>query len=156
MPMGYRHGAHSVFEIHLHLVWATKYRKRVLGEAVGKRLRELIRQTCREQDVDILKGHVAKDHVHLMVSIPPQVCISRLVQRLKGRSSHKLLAEFHHLRKAFWGRHLWARGYFCCSTGNVTDEAVKAYIENQSHENDGDFRVDGEEDPRRGPTRPST
>ncbi len=104
----YRHGAHSVFEIHLHLVWTTKYRKPVLVGPVGMRLREI----CGAEDVHILKGHVSKDHVHLLVSIPPQVTISRLVQRLKGKTAYKLLQEFGPLRKQFWGRHLWARGYY--------------------------------------------
>ena len=58
----------------------------------------------------ILKGHVAVGHVHLFVSIPPQVTISRLVPRVKGKTSHKLLSEFPHLKKGFWGQHLWARG----------------------------------------------
>lgn len=142
--MGYRHGSHTVFEIHLHVVWATKYRKRVLGGAVGERVRELIRQVCRDEEVEILKGHIAKDHVHLFVSIPPQLTISRFVQRVKGKSSYKLLQEFGHLRKTYWGRHVWARGYFCCSGGNVTDEVIKAYIEDQRHEEDADFRVEGE------------
>ena len=150
--MGYRHGAHTVFEIHLHLVWTTKYRKPILRGEVGVRVRELIRQVCRQEDVEILQDHVSKDHVHVFVSIPPQVTISRLVQRLKGGSSHKLLAEFSHLRKLFWGRHVWARGYFCCSSGNVTDDVIKAYIVNQSHEEDGDFRVEGEESPSGGPS----
>jgi putative transposase len=129
--VGYRHGAHTVFEIHLHLVWTTKYRKPVMRGEVALRVRELIRQACRAEEVDILKGHVSRDHVHLFVSVPPQVTISRLVQRLKGRSSHHLLSEFAHLRKAFWGRHLWARGYFVASSGNVTDEAIMAYIGGQ-------------------------
>ena len=154
--MSYRHGAHTVFEIHLHLVWTTKYRKPIMTGAVGLRVRELLRQVCRDEDTEIVKGHVSKDHVHLFVSIPPQVTISRLVQRLKGKSSHSLLAEFDHLRRTFWGRHVWARGYFCCSSGNVTDEVIKAYIENQSHEEDVDFRVEGEEDPRRGLRKPSS
>jgi len=148
--MGYRHGAHTVFEIHLHLVWVTKYRKPVMRGEVGVRVRELIRQVCREQEVEILKGHVSKDHVHLFVSIPPHVTISRLVQRLKGRSSYKLLGEFAHLRKMYWGRHVWARGYFCCSSGNVTDEVVKQYIEDQRHEEDAEFRVEGERDAEQG------
>ena len=143
--MSCRHGAHTVFEIHLHLVWTTKYRKPILRGDVGIRVRELIRQICRQDDVEIIKGHISKDHVHLFVSIPPQVTISRLVQRLKGKSAYKLLAEFSHLRKIYWGRHIWARGYFCCSSGNVTDEVIKAYIANQSHEDDGDFQVEGEE-----------
>ena len=82
--MSYRHGAHTVFEIHLHVVWITKYRKPVLRGDVG--VREMIRQVCREEDVEILKGHVSKDHVHLMVSIAPQVTISRLGQRSRCRS----------------------------------------------------------------------
>jgi putative transposase len=149
--MDYRHGAHSVFQIHLHLVWTTKYRKPIVAGEVGLRVRELIRQICQSMEVGIIKGHVSKDHVHLFVSVPPQVTVSRLVQKLKGRTSHHLMAEYQHLRKTFWGRHLWARGYFCCSSGTVTDEVIKAYIENQSHETDEDFRVEGEASPARPP-----
>ncbi len=138
----YRHGAHSVIEIHLHLVWTTKYRKPVLVGPVGLRPRELIREICGAQDVHILKGHVSKDHVHLLVSIPPQVTISRLVQRLKGKSAYKMLQEFAPLRKQFWGRHLWARGYFCSSSGNVTDQVVAEYIAHQGKPGPEDFRVE--------------
>lgn len=140
----YRRGAHSVFEIHLHLVWTTKYRKPVLRGDVGVRVRELIRQVCTQHEVTILRGHVSKDHVHLFVSIPPQVTISRLMQWLKGKTSYKLLREYGHLRRQFWGRHVWARGYFCCSSGNVTDEVIMEYIANQQREDDGEFRVEGE------------
>ena len=139
----YRHGAHTVFEIHVHLVWVTKYRKAVLRGEVGEWVRELLREICRQHEVTILKGHVAKDHVHLFVSLPPQVTISRLVQWLKGKSSRKLLDEYAHLRKAFWGRHVWARGYFCCSSGNVTDEVIKEYIAGQMEDADDDFKVEG-------------
>jgi putative transposase len=140
----YGHSAHSVFEIHLHLVWATKYRKRVLGGEVGLRVRELIREICQGHEVAILKGHVAVDHAHLFVSIPPQVTISRLVQWVKGKTSHKLLSEFPHLKKSFWGQHLWARGYFCCRSGNVTDEVIAEYMAKQDVASDGHFRVEGE------------
>ena|SRR3990167_11385730 len=116
-----------------------------MGGEVGVRVRELIRQISRDEDVEILKGHVSKDHVHLFVSIPPQVAVSRFVQRLKGRTSFKLLHEYPGLRKQFWGRHLWARGYFCVSSGNVTDDVVAEYIENQGKEEDADFKVEGEE-----------
>lgn len=95
----YRRGAHSVFEIHLHVVWTTKYRKPILRGEVGVRVRELIRQVCKKHNVTIMKGHVSKDHVHLLVSIPPQVTISRLVQWLKGKTTYKLLQEYAHLRK---------------------------------------------------------
>jgi putative transposase len=104
----HRHGSHSVFSIHLDLVWVTKYRKRALAGAVGVRVRDLIREICGVQDVLIIRGHVSADHVHLLVSIPPQLAVSRLVQRLKGKTAYKLLQEFTHLRKEFWGRHVWA------------------------------------------------
>jgi putative transposase len=139
----YRRGAHTVFEIHLHLVWTTKYRRPALTGEVALRMRDMIREICSQHEVTIMKGHVAKDHLHLFVSIPPQVTISRLIQWLKGKTAYKLLGEFPHLQKQFWGRHLWARGYFCCSSGNVTDEVIAEYIANQSHDRDDDFKVEG-------------
>ena len=139
-----RHGSHTVFSIHLPLVWITKYRKKVLVESVALRVRDMVREICQGEGVDIIKGHVSGDHIHLFVSIPPQVTISRLVQRLKGKTSFKLLNEFPHLRKRYWGRHFWAGGYFCCSSGNVTDEMVMEYIEHQDASSDDNFKVDGE------------
>jgi putative transposase len=97
--------------------------------------------------VYIEKGHVAKDHVHLLVSVPPNIAVSELVKRLKGRSSRKMLQEYDELRREYWGRHLWGRGYFAASTGNVTDEIVAEYIEKQSRispDEDQDFHVEDE------------
>ncbi|MBP8252894.1 MAG: IS200/IS605 family transposase [Herpetosiphon sp.] len=140
----YRRGAHTVFEIHLHIVWSTKYRHNVLGGLVGHRLRELIRAHCVHLDVTSMQGYGAVDHVHVFVSIPPDVTIRRLVQQLKGRSSYMLLREFPHLHKRFWGRHLWARGYFCCRSGNVTDDSIRQYIAQHSDDSDDEFRVVGD------------
>lgn len=142
----YKHGAHSVFSIHLHLVWITKYRKSVLVGDIALKTREILRQICSAESVEIIRGHVSRDHIHLFVSIPPQVTISRLVQKLKGKSSHKLLHTYPSLRRQYWGRHFWARGYFCCSSGNVTDEVIKQYIEQQSHDDDT-FKVEDEGKP---------
>src|SRR6185369_17591368 len=99
--MGYRKTAHSVYDLKYHLVWITKYRKPVLGGQVALRLRELIRQTCETLDVYILSGHVSADHVHLLVSVPPSLAVSDLVQRLKGRSSRRLLEEFGELSRQY-------------------------------------------------------
>ena len=101
---------------------------------IGIRLRELIRQTCQTLYVYIEKGHIAPDHIHLLVSVPPYVSVSDLLQRFKGRSSRRMLQEFGELRRQFWGRHFWARGYFAASSGNVTDEIIKQYIESQGEE----------------------
>lgn len=129
--MSYRKTAHSIYDLKYHIVWITKYRKPVLQGEIALRVRELIRQTCATLDVYIERGHVSKDHVHRFVSAPPDLAVSELVQRVKGRSSRLLLQEFNELRRQFWGRHLWARGYFVASSGNVTDEIIKQYIESQ-------------------------
>jgi putative transposase len=127
----YRKTAHSIYSLKYHIVWITKYRKPIPVPEIGMRVRELIRQTCATLDVYIESGHIALDHVHLLVSVPPHLAVSELVQRLKGRSSRMLLDEFSDLKRQFWGRHLWARGYFAASSGNVTDEIIRQYIETQ-------------------------
>lgn len=90
-----------------------------------QKARALIRGTCEKHQVEILKGHMAPDHIHLFVSIPPNLAVSKLMQQLKGRPSHAMISEFPLLRRQYWGRHMWARGYFCCSSGNVTDDVIK-------------------------------
>ena len=138
--MEYRHGSHSIFSLHVHLVWCTKYRKSVLVGDVGQRLRELARQICSDMGAEIMSGVIAKDHVHVLVSVRPQVSVSRLVQKLKGKTSYKLQREFSSLRKQYWGQRMWARGYFACTTGNVTDESIQAYIKGHTDTDDA-FRV---------------
>ena len=127
----YRKSAHCTYDIKYHIVWITKYRKPVLTNKIADRTRELIRGTCKQNDVEILGGHVSKDHVHILVSAPPHLSVSKLVQYIKGYSSRKLQMEYKELNKQFWGQHLWARGYFVASSGNVTDEVIIEYIKNQ-------------------------
>ena len=127
----YRKNSHSLYDLKTHIVWITKYRKPVLYGEVGRRLRDIIRRVCEELEVEILACNIRIDHVHLLVSFPPQLCISKLVQKLKGVSSRKLLQSNKKLQKEYWGRHLWARGYFAVSTGNVTDDIIAEYIKNQ-------------------------
>ena len=141
----YRKTSHSVYDIKFHLVWITKYRKPVLFGDVAIRLRELIREICKTMDIEIIKGHVSKDHVHIMVSVPPYVSVSDVMKRIKGKTSRKLLSENRILARKFWGRHLWARGYFAASSGNVTDDVIIQYIESQSiqeRDQDDDFTLE--------------
>jgi putative transposase len=140
----YRKTSHSVYDLNVHLVWVTKYRKPVLFGNVATRVRDLIREICTSMEVEILKGHVSKDHVHVFVSFPPHTSVSDLVKRMKGKTSRKLLSENRQLAKQFWGRHLWARGYFAASSGNVTDEVIMNYIAMQDMEErarDDDFTI---------------
>ena len=127
----YRTGSHRRFDIKYHFVWVTKYRKSILTGSVGARLRDVVREVCRTNEIEILQGAVSPDHVHVLLSCPPNLSPSKIMQYIKGKSSRKLLMEFKHLQKQYWGRHLWARGYFVASSGNVTDEAIMEYIRQQ-------------------------
>ncbi len=140
----YRKSAHAVYDIKYHFVWVTKYRYPILRGEIAERTRELIRQVCMAREITILKGHISKDHVHLFVSAPPSMSASHIAQYIKGRSSRKLQQEYASLRKRYWGQHLWARGYFCASSGEVTDEVIKSYIEQQDMARDDGFRLSDE------------
>ena len=138
----YHHSAPAVWDIKYHLVWITKYRYKILGGEVGERARDLLKQIAAAREVRIVRGAVSPDHVHMLVVVPPQLAPAKLVQFLKGRSSRMLQQEFPHLRKRYWGQHLWARGYFCATVGAVDEQAVMKYIENQKwDEDDQAFKV---------------
>ena len=117
-----------------HIVWATKYRYKVLQGDIRERARTIIKQTCSELGVEIVDGVLAKDHVHMFLSVPPKHSISDVMRRIKAHSSRRLQQEFPALKKRYWGRHFWARGYFCSTSGNITDELVLQYL--QKHERD--------------------
>ena len=90
----YRKGSHTVYSLHYHFVFIPKYRKPVLRGDVGKRVRELIREICHGKNIEIVKGHIRPDHVHLLLSVPPNMAPSRVMQAIKGKTSHKLLRDF--------------------------------------------------------------
>lgn len=141
----YRLGAHTKTDLKVHVVWLPKYRKPVLTGEVAVRVRDLIRQIAAEHELEIISGKVARDHVHVFLSYRPNQDVSRIMQWLKGISSRVLFQEFPHLRKRFWGRHFWARGYLAVSSGTITDEMVKEYIEEQEGEqiiDDSRFPID--------------
>ena len=127
--MRYSSSAHTRFYHRYHVVWATKYRYKVLQGAMRERIRVIIMQTCEELDVHIVKGVLARDHIHMFLSIPPKLSLSDVMQRIKGRSSRRIQMEFPDLRKRYWGRRFWARGYFSTTSGNVTDDVIKQYLE---------------------------
>lgn len=140
--MEYKHGSHNLYDLKYHVIFCSKYRHRILTGEVATRCRVLIREVCASNYVDIISGSMSPDHVHLLLSLPPSISLSKVLQYIKGKSSRKLLQEFDHLRKRYWGQHLWARGYFAVTVGNVNSEEVQRYIENQeAHHKQDDFRI---------------
>lgn len=136
--MKYRNGSHTKYNIEYHFVWVTKYRYQVLVGDVGLRVRELVRQTCEHLELEILKGVVSKDHVHLLVSAPPTLSASIIMKRIKGRSATKLFEEFPQLKKRYWGQHFWARGYFCVTAGELTEGMIQEYLAHHFKRKDND------------------
>ena len=137
-----RSNGHTVSRLTVHIVWSTKYRYSVLEGDVKVRCRELLIQICESEDVEILKGVVSNNHIHMHISYRPSQSISEFVKRLKGRTSRKLQQEFPLLKKRYWGRHFWAIGFGCWSTGNITDEMVNDYLEHHrkpDDKNNSDF-----------------
>jgi putative transposase len=123
-------------------VFITKYRKPVLKGDIAKEIRKLTKEICRTHDIEIVKGHIRPDHIHILLDVPPKMSPSKVMQAIKGKTSHHMLQDHRRLRREFWGRHLWARGYFVATTGTVTDEAVAQYIESQDVESeDDDFKI---------------
>ena len=134
-----RVNGHTVSRLTVHIVWSTKYRYPVLRGDIQKKCRRLLIQVCDAEGVNILKGVVSKDHVHMHIEYRPSQDISSLVKKLKGRSSRRLQEEFPKLNKRYWGRHFWAIGFGCWSTGNITDKMVNEYLEHhRASDNDTD------------------
>ena len=128
--MQYDTGKHCVFYHRYHLVWSTKYRYKVLVGDVRLRVRDIIRQVCNENGVGIIRGVLSSDHVHMFVSVPPKLALSDLMRLMKGRSSHKVQREFPQLKKRYWGRHFWGRGYFSTTNGAISEDIVLQYLQN--------------------------
>ena len=136
----YRKGAHTVHDIKYHIVWKTKYSYAVLRGDVASRTRQILREICAENDLQIVSGNVRANHVHMFLSAPTNLSPSKIAQFLKGKSSYRLQREFKELQKRYWGQHLWSRGYFCATVGAVDEETVKRYVENQK-DDEGEFKV---------------
>src|SRR5215831_8268630 len=141
----YQLGAHTKTDLKGHVVWIPKYRKRLLTGQGALRVRDLLRQIALAHELEISTGKVASDHVPMFSQYKPHQDLSKLVQWLKGSSSRLRLQEFPHLRKQFWGRPFWARGYLAVSSGNIPDELSQQYIEAQEGEpvvEDSRFTID--------------
>ena len=139
----YQKSSHTVHDLKVHLVWSTKYRYKVLSKEIGERIRDLTRQVCDSMGIEIIKGRVSHDHIHLYISYAPKLSISEIVRRIKGRTSRKIQEEFPQLGKKYWGKHFWGIGYAAFSSGHITDEMVRAYLdEHDKKSNDEDFKVE--------------
>ena len=122
--------SHAVWECKYHIVWCPKYRFRVLKGQVGRSIRDIIKQLCEWKQIEILEGNVQVDHIHLVLSVPPKHSISEAVGFLKGKSAIKIFDMHLELKKLYWGRHFWAKGY-CVSTVGLDEGQIRKYVRTQ-------------------------
>ena len=129
----YRRQSHATYDCRYHIIWVTKYRFRVISPEIEIALKWAIKDICDWKEIRILEGAIKEEHIHLYLQIPPKHSISDVLKWLKGKSAERLLSKFPALEKQYWGRHLWARGYFVSTVG-ITDEIIRKYILKQRDE----------------------
>ena len=125
--------SHTRWKCQYHIVFIPKYRKKVLYGQLRQDVREIIKLLCKYRNVEIISGAICSDHVHLSISIPPKISISSFMGYLKGKST-LMIYDRHPNLQSKWDKAFWARGYYVATIGNVTEEAIKKYIEEQSEE----------------------
>ena len=125
--------SHTRWKCQYHIVFITKYRKKVLYGKVREDVREIISILCKYKSVEIIAGAVCSDHVHLSVAIPPKFSVSDFMGYLKGKST-LMLYDRHPELQSKWDKAFWARGYYVETIGNITDAAVQKYINEQAEE----------------------
>jgi len=106
----------------------TKYRYQIFQGDIALRIRELVRQVCERLEIRFLRGVVSKDHVHIVVSAPPEIAPSEIMRRIKGQTSVRIFEKYPTIKKGYWERHFRARGYFCVTAGELTKEMIQEYL----------------------------
>ena len=119
--------AHAVWQCKYHLIWCPKYRFKILKGVLQQSVEDILRQLCEWKKLEILEINVQEDHVHMVVSIPPKFSVSETVGFLKGKCAIKIFDRHLELKKRYWGRHFWAKGY-CVSTVGLDEEKVRRYV----------------------------
>jgi putative transposase len=126
----YKQLSHTTYLCNYHVVFCPKYRFRILQGKLGQKVRDWIRKISEWKGVEILEGHISKDHVHLVLSIPPKYAVSEVIGTIKGRVAIRLFKQVPEVRKKYWGRRFWSRGYFVSTIG-VDETIIRRYVQKQ-------------------------
>ncbi|WKS98943.1 IS200/IS605 family transposase [Gallibacterium salpingitidis] len=129
---GIRTGRHVVFNLHVHLVFVTKYRRHVFTKTILDDLHSIFESVCNDFEAQLVEFDGEHDHVHLLVNYPPKVSVSKLVNSLKGVSSRMIRKKnYPSIREKLWGDALWSPSYFAGSCGGAPISIIRQYIEQQ-------------------------
>ena len=130
--------SHTLWECKYHVVWIPKYRRKVLYGDIRKHLGGVLRELAIQRESNILEGHMMKDHLHMLISIPPKYSVAQVVGFIKGKSAIQIARTFGGRKQNFTGQHFWARGYFVSTVGK-DETVIRQYIKTQERE---DWRLD--------------
>lgn len=130
----YRKLSHVIYLCNYHIVWVPKYRYRILESGIKEYVEKDIRSICEWKEVEIIELSIQKDHIHIVVSIPPKLSVSDFMGILKGKTAIKIFKAYGQLKKkVYWGNHFWARGYFVNTVG-IDEDMIRRYVKYQEEE----------------------
>ncbi|CZQ90993.1 Hypothetical protein Tpal_1342 [Trichococcus palustris] len=126
-----KHGRGYVYSLQFHLVWSVKYRRKILVNQVEQSLKQIVRDICSAQEIEVEEIETDKDHIHLLISMKPQPYIPAVVKTLKGQSARRLFKLHPEMKQYLWGGHMWNPSYFIATVSENTEEQVRKYIQSQ-------------------------
>ena len=141
--MELKKSAHTVYKTQYHIVWVTKYRKKILNEGVSGYVRYKLLEICKiNPDIEFIEIGIAKDHVHLHMIIPPKYSVSRIVGRLKSNSAKEMKKKFSFLKEVYWGTEsIWSKGFFVSTVG-INEKIISNYVRMQGKEDSGQAKLE--------------
>ena len=125
--------AHTKWECKYHIVFAPKYRRQIIYGKIKADIGQMLRKLCEYKGVEIIEAEACKDHIHMLVSIPPKYSVAQIMGYLKGKSSLMIFEKYANLKYKYGNRHFWCRGYFVSTVG-ANKKAIQEYIRNQLQE----------------------
>ena len=125
-----KHTAHSSYRCEYHIVFAPKYRRKVIYKSIKRDIGEILRKLCTQMKVEIIEAEACPDHIHMLVSIPPYMSVAQFVGTLKSKSALMIFDRHANLKYKYGNRHFWARGYFVDTVGK-NERIIKEYIQEQ-------------------------
>ena len=132
--------AHTKWECKYHIVFAPKFRRQIIYGKIKMDIGQMLRKLCEYKGIEIIEAEACKDHIHMLVSIPPKYSIAQIMGYLKGKSSLMIFEKYANLKYKYGNRHFWCRGYYVSTVGR-NKKAIQEYIQNQLQEDYSDDQM---------------
>ena len=132
--------AHTKWECKYHIVFAPKYRRQIIYGKIKADIGQMLRKLCEYKGIEIIEAEACKDHIHMLISIPPKYSVAQIMGYLKGKSSLMIFEKYANLKYKYGNRHFWCRGYYVSTVG-ANKKAIQEYIRNQLQEDYSDDQM---------------